>query len=387
MKIVHLTPYYVPAYAFGGVVSAVEGMAHAQCARGHEVTVLTTDSFDQQQRYDGPYDEIRDGVHVLRARQLSARLRGRFNLGTPLGLPGLARRALKGADVLHVHEFRTVENTRVLPVAVQKGVSVVMSPHGTLGYETGRGTAKSLWDDLVSRNMMHQIDRVIALTEQEAHETRALWLQYGLVPDVSIVPNGVDASLFAHLPDGAAFRERYRLGDGPVVLFMGRLHARKGIAELVEAFRLVAQPDARLVIAGPDEGMLTRITPHLDDRMIVTGYLDAEARLNALAAADLFVLPATGEGLSMAVLEAMAAALPVLLSPGCNLPEAQTTGAGLITEPTPQALAAALSGLLGDGERLRGMGQAARQLVQSRYTWEAVAIQLEQVYRAVIGLD
>jgi glycosyltransferase involved in cell wall biosynthesis len=384
MKIVHLTPYYAPAYAFGGVVSAVEGMAHSLKARGHGLTILTTDALDQQQRYSGPSDERRDGIRVLRARNASAWLRGKLNLGTPLGIQSLVRQALADADVLHVHEFRTIENWRVLPLATEMNVPVVLSPHGTLGYATGRGTVKSLWDRLLSKNLARHIDHIIALTEQEASETRDLWSQFGLSPHVSIVPNGVDAGAFAHLPDAAPFRRKYHLGDGPIVLFMGRLHARKGIAELVEAFRLIDRPDARLVIAGPDEGMLAHITSRLDDRMVVTGYLSGDARMSALAAADVFVLPATGEGLSMAVLEAMAAGVPVLLSPGCNLPQAQASGAGLIVEPTPQALADALNDMLNEPTRLQAMGQAARQLVQDHFTWDAVAAQLEQVYSGMV---
>lgn len=86
----------------------------------------------------------------------------------------------------------------------------------------------------------------------------------------------------------------------------------------------------------------------------------------------------------MAVLEAMAAGVPVLLSPGCNLPQAQASGAGLIVEPTPQALADALNDMLNEPTRLQAMGRAARQLVQDHFTWDAVAAQLEQVYSGMV---
>lgn len=64
MHILHLSPYYKPAYAFGGVVRAVEGMAGALVKRGHQVTVLTTDALDQTARYGGAADEMADGVRV-----------------------------------------------------------------------------------------------------------------------------------------------------------------------------------------------------------------------------------------------------------------------------------------------------------------------------------
>ena len=86
MHILHLTPYYAPAYAFGGVTRSVEGMTRALARRGHRVTVLTTDALDQTSRTDAPSDEMLNGVHVLRVRNLSPFLRGRLNLSTPYRL-------------------------------------------------------------------------------------------------------------------------------------------------------------------------------------------------------------------------------------------------------------------------------------------------------------
>ena len=384
MKIVHLTPYYAPAYAYGGVVRAVEGLVQALHRRGHSLTVLTTDAFDQQQSYDGPVQETLEGVEVIRATNAMPWLRGRFNLSTPLDMRWLAQNVLPDADVLHVHEWRTVENLRVMPVAAKLGVPVVMSPHGTLGYATGRGRLKSTWDTLLNRQLRKQIRTIVALTENEADEARALWQTFGHMPHMEVVPNGINLADYDQLSGGADFRQEHDLGRGPVVLFMGRLHARKGIAQLVEAFRLLDDAEARLVIAGPDEGMRSQITPRLDERMVMVGYLDSEERLKALAAADLFVLPATGEGLSMAVLEAMAASVPVLLSPGCNLPQVQSAGAGWIVEPDPSELAQPLTQMLADPDRLQAMGAAARQFVAARYTWDVVAEQMEQVYLGVL---
>ena len=388
MNLLHVTPYYAPAYPFGGVVRAVEGLAVALAARGHKLTVLTTDAGSRSGRVDAPAEEVRDGVRVIRLRNRAPKLRISANLSTPAGLAGMARSLLPGMDLVHLHEFRTVEALQVTPEAVRAGVPIILSPHGTLTLETGRSFLKSRWDQLLSRRVADHLAAVVALTDAEAEDVRLLWARLGRTPPpLHIVPNGVNpADVTPSAPARAGFRRRYELGDAPVCLFLGRLHARKGVDVLAQAFLAANIPDTRLVIAGPDEGMQHRLEELGDPRIVLTGYLGPEERLAALAAADVFVLPATGEGLSMAALEALAAGLPVILSPGCNLPEVEPAGAGLEVEPALEPLTAALRLLLNDHELRMRMGAAARTLVESRFTWERVAEQMEAVYATLRGL-
>lgn len=392
MRLLHVIPYYAPAWSYGGSVRAAADLTRALAAAGHTVHVLTTDTLTPRERLP-IYEETIEGVQVTRVRNRSNWLRGRLNLSSPVGIERAARRLIEThrIEIVHCHEVRTVENLRVTPVANRLGVPVMLSPHGTLPYETGRTSVKRLWDRALGRRLMPRFDRVIALTASEAADARAIWMGRGMsLPDakIAIVPNGVHVADFTHLPDPAPFRARWDLGGGLVVLFLGRLHERKGLQFLIPAFAQAAEtlPDARLLIAGPDEGMIDRLQAQVGEyrltgRVVFTGMLNGADKLAALAAADLFALPAVGEGFSMAVLEAMACGLPVLLTPGCNFPEVVDAGAGLVIAREVDALAGALRDLLVDDERRAVMGRAAREMVHMRYTWPQVVAQLEQVYQ------
>ena len=393
MNLLHVIPYYAPAWAYGGSVRAATELTRALVHAGHRVTVLTTDTLSPTERAP-VLRETLDGVEVMRVRNLSNALRGRLNLSTPRGMAATARLLIieRQIDLVHCHELRTVENLLVAPVVKALGVPLVVSPHGTLPTSTGRPTFKRAWDRLLGGRLLPRCDAVIALTRDEAAEARALWAGRGVDVPIHIVPNGVHLDEFAALPAKDAARARWNLGEGPVVLFLGRLHARKGLHLLLPAFAGALQrvPDARLLIAGPDEGMLTALQAQarglaLGERVLFTGLLTGPDRLAALAAADLFALPAEGEGFSMAVLEALACGLPVLLTPGCHFPEVAEAGAGVVVAREVEPLREALIALLRDANRRAAMGQAARALIAERFTWPQIVAQMEAAYAAVIA--
>lgn len=386
MHIVHLTPYYAPAYAFGGVVRVVEGMAQALIERGHRVTVLTTDAHTQNTRTPAPTDEQNGNLRIIRVRNQSVWLRGKLNLSTPFAMRQHAANVLADADVVHVHEFRTAENLLVTPQAHRQHVPLVLSPHGTLTPQTGRSAFKSLWDTLISPPVARRFDAVIGLTDHERTEAAHLWQTFGASSAFHVVPNGVRLSDFANLPNRITARDRFGLPhDRRVVLFMARLHPRKGADILTQAFQQANLTHSHLLIVGPDEGLRPTLDTLAanDDRITLTGYLDGDARLAALAAADVFVLPAIGEGLPMAVLEAMACGLPVIISEDCHLPEVPTHSTGIEAPVSIEGVAQALHHIFADDLSRQHMGEAGRRLIESHFTWQSVAVQLEAIYEEI----
>lgn len=392
MNILHVTPYYAPAFALGGVVRVVTDLTREQIRLGHDVSVLTTDALTQAGKRAPLRKETLKGVRVVRVANALPFLR-RVNLSSPVGFSSPLKALVAWCDVIHLHEFRTVEAWLTLQEAHRAQKPVLLSPHGTLALHTGRGLLKRVWDFLLSRRMVRQVHRVIALTEQEKSQVIDLWnaLAPQHPPQVVVLPNGVSVSHYRrdHLPPALSFRQQWGIQENErVLLYMGRLHPRKGADKLAEAFLRANLSGVRLVIAGADEGLyisLKALAAH-DNRLIVTGHLDETARLSALACADVMALPAVGEGLPMAVLEAMSASVPVLLSPECHLPDVEQVGAGWIVEPTVDALTQALLQIFSP-ENALDWGQIrhnAHAYVQAHFALEDITRRLLDIYAGAI---
>ena len=205
-------------------------MATALVQRGHEVTILTTDALDQQGRRIAESEQTIDGLRVLRRPNALPWLRAGANLSTPRSMRKTAEAILPGVDVLHAHEFRTLENLLVTPVAQDLNVPIALSPHGTLTLRTGRGRLKTAWDRLLSPAIAQRIDHVIALTDAERIEAETLWESFGTrqrPARFSVIPNGVDLGPFNKRELAKDFRKRHNLDEAPTVLFMGRCRRAK----------------------------------------------------------------------------------------------------------------------------------------------------------------
>ena len=230
-----------------------------------------------------------------------------------------------------------------------------------------------------------------ALAESEARAIRS----YGLRNPICVIPSGVD------LPDDeprAPPPWAAEAGGRRVLLYLGRLHPKKGLLNLVRAWaaaqadRSAAAADWVLVIAGWDQGgheaKLRRLIDELGAaptiRLVGPQFGDRKAA--SLAFADAFVLPSVSEGLPIAVLEAWSFGLPVLMTDACNLPEGFAAGAALRTDPEPLPIAEALRDLMAmsDADR-QAIGARGRILVQERFAWPEIAKQTSSVYEWVLG--
>jgi glycosyltransferase involved in cell wall biosynthesis len=211
---------------------------------------------------------------------------------------------------------------------------------------------------------------------------------------VCFVPNGVDLRPLQDLPPRSVLESEFpELAGKFLLLFFGRLHAKKGLDLLAQAYAELAEehPELHLVLAGKDDGALAPFLRRISDagltsRLTWAGHVTGDRARQLWGASDAFVLPSYSEGFSMAILEALACRLPVLITTACHFPELGAAGGGIIVEPTAFGVTQGLRRLLEHTPAERAeLGQKGRALVERDYTWQQQAERLANVYRWIAG--
>jgi glycosyltransferase involved in cell wall biosynthesis len=300
------------------------------------------------------------------------------------------RDQMKSADGIHIHGLWEQSTATAAHAARALKKPYVLSAHGMLESWAlnNKRIKKAIYSAIAERRNVRGAACLHALTHAEAEDYR----RFGARLPIAVIPNGV------RVP--AAIDPEPFLGKFPslrgkrVVLFLGRIHFKKGLDILVRAWATVAKrwPEAHLVIAGPDfeetrASIETLVAKHdLDRSILFTDMLHEEMKWSALAAAQCFVLPSYSEGLSVSTLEAMGIGLPVIVTEQCNLPDVARLGTGWVIQPNSDQLASSLNEFLGNSQTTNlEIGARGRFLVQQRYAWSTVAREMSEVYQWVLG--
>lgn len=297
---------------------------------------------------------------------------------------------LERCDGAHIHGLWDSSSMATAHLAHTKNKPYLVSAHGMLEpwALAQKALKKRIYGALVERPLLRRAACLHALTLAEAQDYR----RYGCRNPIAVIPNAVEAPA---LIDSTSWTERFPAINGRhTVLFLGRLHVKKGIALLLEAWRALAVqfPDALLVLAGPGEPayvqqLQTQVRESgLDNSVLFTGMLDQASKWAALSQAQVFVLPSFSEGLSVATLEALSVGTPVIVTEECHLPEIAQTGCGWQITPDAAQLQGALQDALQQSPEHRAqMSHAARQLVATRFSWAVVCRQMAELYRCVLS--
>jgi len=367
----------------GGPAYALSGLAQYQRRAGLDVTCFvgwrpgdTTDLIDAM---------AAEGVRVVRCGPCTG----------PLARCGTMRKqmeeAVKEADICHIHAVWMQIQHEAARACRQANVPYIFRSCGMLDpwclaqsrLKKKLYMAWRLRKDLDGAAAMHFTSE----TEEKLVEP------LGLRPPAIVEPNGVDLAEFAQMPAKGLFRNAFPVcGDRPIVLFLSRVHRKKGLDLLIPAFAEARINDWMLVIAGPDDrdymAEVTRmIAAHqMEDHVVMTGILRGQARLEAFADASLFCLPSYQENFGVAVVEALAAGLPVIISDQVNIHgEITRGGVGGVVPCDVNALAAELGRWMSDADFRHRAADAARSFVRETWDWKTIAERWSHRYARLLA--
>ena len=298
----------------------------------------------------------------------------------------MLRQQVSKSDIVHLHGVWDPIVWKAAALARGARVPYIVTPHGMLDpWCLQQSKLKKQVAMLVTtRRMLSRAASLHLLNDDESRLIEPL----NLPTPRRVIPNGVFLEEIEPLPpQGSFFALHPQLHQQPYILFISRLHHKKGLDYLAKAFGLIARKDSnvRLVVAGPDGGEQANFErlvreEGVAERVHLVGPIYGRDKLAALRDATCFCLPSRQEGFSVAITEAIGCGVPVVISENCHFPQVQKVGAGIVTPLDAQPIADALARILSDESLQQRMGDAGRHLVRSTLTWPSIARQSIEMY-------
>ena len=380
LNIVHYVP--IISIAEGGVARAILDWCSVLAGRGHRMTLIV------RQPGDIPPDWLN---HAANSNPRAIVVPAPRHPGGPINPTAikLANEAVTTADVLHLHGPWLPGNRQFAGLARLRGVPYVVSTHGFLDNWSmqQRFLKKKLYMILFGRRFMNNAAAIHCTAPAELDQANKWFTN----PRTTVLPCLTDLSPFEHLPgpDSALTLLPSHQATLPKILFLSRLHEKKGVDILIRAAAQLrdAGQSFVLLIAGTGEAAYKRqlldLTAKLNltDHVHFLGLITGSQKLSLYQLADIFVLPTFQENFGLVLAEALACGTPVITTRGTDLwPHIQEAG-GLITDATPAAFAAAISTLLASPDDLPALGRRGRAWVFDNLAQDTIARRYETLYR------
>ncbi|MGA3198636.1 MAG: glycosyltransferase [Halobacteriota archaeon] len=403
MKVLQVISSFPPAYSYGGPLSMTYQVSKELVRRGHDVTVFTTDVYDAKSRVafqQNPMDM--DGIEVHHFRNLSNRLAHK-NLPVAPTMAFALRKHIESFDLIHVREYFSFQAALVHHYATRKGTPYILQAHGSLPRITrehnvktallSKNYPKKIFDLVAGYSMLNDASTIIATSRVESDQFTDVFPDFPLDKVVHL-PNYVDLESYEDLPARGQFRRKYNIDENAkIVLFLSRIHERKGADLLVATFSKVKQTvdfPVRLVVAGPDEGYLQNLKSlakrlSVENEVVFPGPLYGREKLEAYVDADVFVLPSKDryESFGNVALEALACGTPVIVTNNCGVSEWIDSNVGFVIRYDQIELCNALKGILENEQLSQRLGDNGKKLVNKEFGWDKGVLQLEELYETI----
>jgi glycosyltransferase involved in cell wall biosynthesis len=389
VKILHVIPSISPAR--GGTSRAIIDMVHASIDRGIDVEIATTND---------------NGEHLLDIplyqRILYDRIPTYFFPRFSPSIPAMREFAFSGSfttwlfqniakyDAIHVHALFSYTSTVAMAIARLKKVPYLVTPHGLLcewSLQQSR-QRKQAYLTLIERANLDRAKAIHLTCQQERDDVLALNFKS---PPV-VLPLAL-TKIPVQIPEAAnLLRQSLNLPtDEPIILFLSRLHYKKGLDYLIPALGNLRNRRFTLVIAGNGtpayeaEIQTLLVTEGLEDRTQMVGFVEGERKDLLIQGADLFALTSHSENFGISVLEALIVGTPVLVTPGVGLATiVRDHQLGYVADLDIEAITHALDRHLTDPNFSKQMGIRARQFTIENYNWDKIATDLVLVYQAIV---
>ena len=383
MRVLHVIPSVSAVH--GGPSRAIINIERALAARGIEVTTVTTNDDGDSRTLP-----VRCGEPVATpyaTRWYFPRTTLFFKVSVELGW--WLRENAGAFDVIHAHALFSFAPVVAAFVARQTGVPYVLRPLGVLasyGMTRRHPLLKKVSFTLIERRLIKSASAVHFTSSAEQAKSAALGLKCKGV----VIPLGIELGNMVKSAHGP------RRGVNSFnLLFLSRIDRVKNVEGLLQAMRLILSKNANVTlnIAGDGDASYIRalqsLARHLgiDEQINWLGHVQGEKKREVLEAASAFVLPSYSESFGIAVVEALAAGLPCLVSRGVAISdEIENAGAGIVTGTTPEEIATGLQRLLSDQNGMVASSEAARALACNKFSIDTMGVRLESLYRDILVL-
>jgi D-inositol-3-phosphate glycosyltransferase len=375
-----LVTHFFPPH-MGGIEKVSYEQSKRLTESGNQIDVLTS-------KIKGRNKYPAKGVRIFHFSAVNIAER----IGVPYPIPSIQAyrtfsRVIKKCDLVHAHGHVYMSSYLAGKVAKKYKKPFILTQHNTfIDYRSGLNLLEHLNDLTIGKAVLKDADRIVVVSNKTMEYVHKLGADKS---KTSVIYNGVDIDYF-HPANKEKSRKKLDLPKNrKMILSVRRLVYKNGLDTLIESVPYVARdhPDVLFVIAGkgPSKKLIEdRIREsRMGDNIKLTGFVPDELLPVYYNAADYFVLPsASGEGLPLVLLEAMACGLPVISTTVGGTPEIiEHMKNGVLVPPkNPEAMAVTMSELLSKEGMGQAIGEEARKIVESRFTWEENLRQLKTVY-------